>query len=114
MFFTNKTAKLEKLAEKGKADKIVPFIKDKDPEIRAAAAKALGKIDTDESMNALIGALHDRELKVRMNVVSSLVAIKKPNAAEHLRHAYGSTSEPEFVEACKKALSAFMDLKKGV
>jgi len=114
MFSSNKAEKLEKLAGKGKVDKIAPYIKDKDPALRAAAAKALGKVDSDDSYNVLISALHDRELNVRMSVVSALVALKRPSAAEHLRHAYGSTSEPEFVEACKKALSTFMDLKKGV
>ena len=108
----SKQAKFDKWAAKGKADKIAPFIKAGDPEIRKEAAISLAKVDNDESFNALVGALHDRELSVRMAVVNSLVAIKRTAAAEHLRHAYGSTSEPEFVEACKAALTALLDKKR--
>ncbi|MGI5899734.1 MAG: HEAT repeat domain-containing protein [Christensenellales bacterium] len=109
----SKQDKFNKLADKGKVLKIVPFIKHQDPELREQAVRALGRVGTDESMNALIGALHDRVLPVRMAVLESLVAIKKPMAAEHIKHAYGATSEPEFVEACKNALSVFAEMKNS-
>ncbi len=109
----SKQDKFNKLADKGKVLKIVPFIKHQDPEIREQAARALGRASTDDSMNALIGALHDRVLPVRMAVVESLVAIKRPIASEHIKHAYGTTSEPEFVEACKNALTAFAEMRQS-
>lgn len=108
----SKLEKFEKLAEKGKIAKIAPFMKNIDPEIRAQAAKALAKSDGDESFNLLIGAIHDRELAVRMTAIESLVAIKRPAACEHLRHAYGPTSEPEFVAACKSALTTLLAYQK--
>ena len=109
----SKQAKFDKWAAKGKADKIAPFIKHADSAIRTEAAISLGKVNSDDAMNALVSALHDRELSVRMAVVESLIALKRPLVAEHLKHAYGTTSEPEFVAICKKALSTFSELKKN-
>lgn len=109
-----KAEKLDKLGQAKKLNKIVPFLGNKEPAVRAAAVSALQYIDSDESLNALVRMIHDRDLNVRMNVIKSMIAIKRPAAAEHIRHAYGSTSEPEFVDACKKALTTFVDLQKGV
>jgi len=110
MYDEKKVAKLNKWLAKGKFDKIAKIAKSDDPEARVAVAQLYGTSNEDAAYNGLIGLLHDRDLNVRMATVAALVAQKRGAAVEQLRHAYGSTSEPEFVAACKEALSVLTKL----
>lgn len=105
-----KIEKIGKLLEKGKLEKVLPFAKDDDPEVRRATLKLLEKSDDDAAFSAIVGGLKDRDLSVRMGAVEAIVEAKNKKAIEFLRHAYGPTSEPAFVEACKNALSALHNL----
>jgi HEAT repeat protein len=78
--------KVERWSEKKKADKIIKALSHSSKEIRAAAAKGLGNIDSEEANNALIISLKDPEPKVRLNAVISLGKIGRANAIEHLRN----------------------------
>ncbi|MFC5402218.1 HEAT repeat domain-containing protein [Cohnella soli] len=54
---------------------LIAMLEDKEWEVRAAAAKGLEKIGTEQCLDVLAKAVNDKEWWVRQNAASSLVAI---------------------------------------
>lgn len=107
-------AKVEKIAEyglKGKTGKVLAFCNDRDPAIRAAAAKALAGCKGDDSYNMLVGMIRDESLEVRKQAVSSLGDLGYPRASEHIRHEMNKEDDKEFHEACAQALAKLSSLR---
>lgn len=100
-----KTEKLMKYASKKKTSKIFPFCKSQDAEERAAAAAALGMIDTDESFNQLIFMLHDKEASVKVAVAKALGAQCRSSASEFIRHEMEKCDDPAFHAAAQITLN---------
>ena len=98
-----KTEKIMELAKKQKIDKVLKYASDKDAGLRAAAAKALSLIKTDESYNALVTLTHDRDLAVRKEAVTSLGELGMASAVTHIMYAMDSTDDPDFRAACLAA-----------
>lgn len=100
-----KTEKIMKYASKQKTSKILPFCKSQDVEERAAAAAALGMIDTDESFNQLIFMLHDKEVPVKVAVAKALGAQCRLSASEFLRHEIEKCDDAAFRAAAQMTLN---------
>jgi HEAT repeat protein len=68
-----------KLAEKKDVPGLIKALAHKDPEIRAAAANALGELRDGTAVVSLVSCLRDRELKVWREAAEALVKIGKPS-----------------------------------
>lgn len=99
-------AKIREYGEKGKAKKIIPFVSNKHPQVRAEAAKALGNAKGEESYNKLILLLEDPDLEVRKSAAEALGVYGDEKAIEHLRHAMHKESDPAFQEIARHAMGA--------
>lgn len=102
----SKIAKIAEYGEKKKYGKVVGFLSNREPEIRAAAADALKNFPTDECYNELIILLRDPDLSVQKAVVSSLRAIGRKEGVEHLRHLMNTAKDESLKEACQQAIHA--------
>jgi HEAT repeat protein len=60
------------------------LLRDSDPQIRAAAAEALGELRNANAVPALISALSDAQLEVRVHAVSSLGQLRQRQAVAPL------------------------------
>lgn len=96
--------KIEAWGKKKKTAKLIKVLTHSKNELRAAAAKALGEIDSLESANALITALRDPDARVRLNAVISLGKIQSPLATEHLKSVTRNDSDPAVREEAAKVL----------
>ncbi len=68
-----KIEKIGKLAEKGKAEKIVAFVRDKDKQVSLAAITALGKMaDNEDAKNTLVSMVENEDADIRRAAVTSL------------------------------------------
>ena len=103
--------KIEKIAEKGNASKLVRYTNSRDAAERLAAVTGMGKCKiTEEAYNALIDTLRDPEVSVRVGAVQALQAQNQKNALEHIRHAFNDQSDPKLIAACKEAAAALADI----
>ncbi len=92
---------VEAWGKRKKTSKLVKALSNSKNEIRAAAAKALGNINSEESTNALILALRDPDPNVRINAVDSLRNSGNSLAIEHLKNVAKSDQDPKVREqAC--------------
>jgi|Deesub1362A_J573_1020465.scaffolds.fasta_scaffold00076_56 HEAT repeat protein len=66
---------VEKLRIRGKIKGLIKLLEDDDPEIREAAAEALGDFDEVEVIEALIEALKDKKKEVRWRAAKSLESL---------------------------------------
>ena len=109
---SGKVGKIEGLANKGKASKLVKYAFSKDVSERIAAVTGMGKCTiTEDAYNALLDALRDTDIDVRIGAVKSLQAQNQRNAVEHIRHAYNDQSDPRLIAACKDASLTLSDYK---
>ena len=104
-----KILKINALAEKKKTDKVLAFAKSKDPELRAAAAKALSGITADESYNELILLIRDPVLSVRKAAVMALGDMGKKSGADHVRHVMNHETDAEIIRLCQTAISKIVN-----
>lgn len=100
-----KLEKIQKLGEKGKANKLFGFLTSKKTDERTAAVKALGGIKSEDSFNKLIIMLEDPEFEVRKQAVAALGEQANPKAMEFLRHAMKRENNDEFSDVARKAMS---------
>ena len=85
MLFGSKKDKIASMAAKGKqTPKLCEYCFDRDPEIRAAAAEAVGKTQGDAGYNALINLLRDDE---------------------HLRYMINHSDNAEMQEVCRNSMA---------
>ncbi len=66
------------------AGRLITDLNDEDSQVREESARALGKVHSVRSVEALIDALKDKESAVRWNAATSLGWIKDPQAVEPL------------------------------
>lgn len=108
----NKTEKIAALGEKGKQSKLLGFCTNKDAEVRAAAATALGKTKGDDGYNALINLLRDPEDSVRIASAEALGVMGSKNAMEHLRYMMNHDGSSDAMKAACKASMAALSNKR--
>lgn len=99
-------AKVEKLVEKKKWEKLKDKFLYGDDEMRLALATACGASDTDESCNILISLLHDEDAQVQLMAVKSLGKIGDDHATAQLQWLLSQTGEDkkELTEAIHEAI----------
>lgn len=95
--------KLMAWGAKGKLAKLRPYLENSDVNIRVAAARAMGQIDTEEAANMLILVLRDPSVEVQKAVVESLGKMSYQAAEEHVRQLYRATTDKELQELCLKS-----------
>lgn len=97
--------KMMALAQKGKAEKVASFAKNKSPEVRADCATALGICQNDVAYNQLVLLLMDSDLQVKTAAAKALGEMGLGKAREQLRHAAGAESDEKFQEIVKEAIA---------
>ncbi len=100
-----KIAKIQTLGEKGKVKKLVRLSTSKDPEIRAAAACALGPIHEDEAFNAIVDLVRDPELSVRRAAVIALGENGRKAGGEHVRNIMPLPGNASIEAECREAIA---------
>ncbi len=106
MLFGSKKDKIASMAAKGKqTPKLCEYCFDRDPEIRAAAAEAVGKTQGDAGYNALINLLRDEEPKVAIAAAKALGEMGSKNAIEHLRYMINHSDNAEMQEVCRNSMA---------
>ena len=102
-------AKIQALSEKKKTANIIKYAVHKDPELRCAAAAALGTIAQDESYNQLVLMTRDPELSVRKAAVAALGVMGRKAGADHVRHVMTHDTDPELIKICETAVSQIVN-----
>jgi len=111
---------IEKLWEEENVESLIKAVKDKDKDVRADAAEALGKIEDPRAVEPLIQALKDKDEDVRTDAAEALGKIGDPRAVEpllqalndkdeyvriHAAEALGKIGDPRAVEPLLQALN---------
>jgi HEAT repeat protein len=106
--------KIHALEQKGKVNKILPYTKNKNAEIRAAAAFALGCTDQNDSdiRNQLIVMLRDPEASVCIGAIGGLKKMGCSSVIDHLRHVAKNTNDESIKAACNEAVSSLLNKRK--
>ena len=106
MLFGSKKDKIEAMGKKGKqTPKLCAYCFDRDPEIRVAAATAVGKTKGDAGYNALVNLLRDEEVSVAVAAAKALGEMGSKNALEHLRYVINHSDNAELQEACRNSMA---------
>jgi aminopeptidase N len=79
--------------------------------VRVEAARALGKVRSDDALELLLAALQTPQPKVRRAVVGALGAFRKPAAAKALQHLLGE--EPSYLVSADAARSLGRTRQQG-
>lgn len=83
---------------------------DKDPLVRVQALQALGMVGNNEEMiKGLVDHLDDKDVKVRIAAISSLVDLKENSAIAALQNRLNNDDVPEVAFAAAKALFILKD-----
>lgn len=100
-----KIEKIGKLAEKGKAEKIVAFVRDKDKQVSLAAITALGRMaDNEDAKNTLVSMVENEDADIRRAAVTSLGAASGSYVETRLRYCLANEKDPQVLAALRKAL----------
>lgn len=109
MSVEKKAEKIIELGAKKKTAKVLKFVTAKEPELRAAAAKALADIRVDESYNALTDLIRDPELAVRREAVIALGIFGRKAGAEHVRSVMSRPENADLIAACQTAITQILN-----
>lgn len=104
MLFQNDVKTIEKLAQKGKESKIIPFLESKKQETRIAAAKAFKNVDKPEIYNNLITMLHNSAAEERLAAAEALSLSKQAAALTHLSHRMDLEKDEKVSQAIHNAI----------
>ena len=104
MFSKMTVKKIDRLAGKGKCEKILSFATSGNISVRVAVAKAIAQNKVDESYNMLITMLRDSDREVRKQAVISLGDWGRSSAVSHISHFAENTDDAELKQLCKEAL----------
>ncbi len=100
-----KIEKIEKLAQKGKASKLVSFTRDKDKSVRLAAIAGLSKVvENEDALNTLVGLMEDEDQDIRKAVVTALGESKGSYVETKLSYCLSHEKDPQVLEAAREAL----------
>ena len=104
--------KIQKLEQKGKVKKILPYAESKKTGIREAAALALGCAYDDDAFNKLKTMLRDPEPSVCICAAGGLKKLGNESAIDHLRYASKNTTDENIKAACNEAAGAIVNSLK--
>ncbi|MDR3324440.1 MAG: HEAT repeat domain-containing protein [Spirochaetaceae bacterium] len=97
---------LEAIGDEATADAVVSHVFSKDPNVRAAAAGALGSFSGDAVNAALIDAFRDSHYKTRLAAIKSAARTKPADAAPYLKFRAENDEVPAVKEEAVRALAA--------
>jgi HEAT repeat protein len=95
------------LSTLGERDRLLPLIKDEDPQVRKAAVSAIGANLVETSGSMLVLALADEDPDVRIAVAEALGNLRDPTTLDALEHAL----DDEDVWAQSAALKAIASIE---
>lgn len=104
--FGNKLAKIEKLAQKGNAEKLKGLVNDKKEDVRLAAIDALGRCSDEVAFNTLTTLINSPDAQTRIHVVKAMAETKQPKVRAFLEHRKELEKDP-------KVLAVINDVCKG-
>ena len=104
MIFGDKSAQIEKYAQKHKSTKLVSLLKDKKKDIRIQAIKALAKIGDDTATNNLIIMLHDPDKDIRMATIEAMGEMGNGVTKTHLQYYIEKETDKELISAARHAI----------
>lgn len=110
MLFGNKASKIDKLIDKRSSAKLVSLVKDKNPDIRIKAIKALGKIGDDISINNLTILLHDQDKVSRKAAIESMGETGNAVAKTHLQYYIEKEDDQELIKAARSSIAKISDV----
>lgn len=99
----DKDLRVSEAAKEGLILNTIKAFSSKEPDVRANAAKALGKIESTRSVKSLCGILRDKDPRVRSNAAKSLGIIGSKRACKSLTRAL-KDKDPAVRSAAKEAL----------
>lgn len=110
----NNIDKINHYAEKGKATKILPYLKSKDKDTRIAAIKGLGRCDrSEEAFNHLTSLMTMVTDKAEMIAVyEALGNLGKEQSFYHMSHYINKETDPDIIEAMRKAMAKIRQHKE--
>jgi len=110
----NNIEKINQLAQKGKAAKILPFLKSKDQPTRIAAIRGLGRCANDEeaynNLTSMMSTTSDKEELIA--IYDSLGELGKEQTFYHLSHYISKETDPQLLEAMRKAMAKIRQHKE--
>ncbi|MCD8131856.1 MAG: HEAT repeat domain-containing protein [Lachnospiraceae bacterium] len=100
-----KIDKVNKLVEKGKTDKLLALVYDKDKEVRLAAIKGLRSVpETEDSVNTLVAMINDTDTEIRKEVIISLGYTQDSYVETQLRHRLVAENDDSVKAAIRESL----------
>jgi HEAT repeat protein len=109
--FESKTEKINKLVEKKKAEKIIPFLNDRDGAVALAAIAGLGKAGGDDAYNALIPLLRSNNAAARAAAAQALGELGASQGRTHLSYHLAQEKDEKVREAIRGALDRLPESK---
>ena len=101
-----KIEKVEALAQKGKADKLIKFTRDTDKQVVLAAVRALGDLaGNEDALNALVGMMEHEDAGVRKEVVTAIGKSNGSYVKTQLMYCVGHEKDAQVLQAAKEALA---------
>ena len=99
-----KLEKFEKLAAKGKADKIAKFVNNKDPEVAKDAIAALGKCGGEDAINALTGLCQSQDKATKIAAIKALADCGSTYSVTLISNDFIKEKDPELKQAMSETL----------
>lgn len=87
--------KISKLAAKGKAAKIVPYLESEDTEVVKFAITALAPLEDEDARNSILRMLDDPRAEVRSATAKAMGTIGVEYSKTHLQHRYGEETDEQ-------------------
>ena len=97
--------KIAKWAEKGKGEKLLKAANIKNPELRKAVVKAMGKVENEQVFNYLIICLRDRSSDIKLAALDALEQLSNKNSVEHIKSLIHD-SDSKVVDRAREVLRA--------
>lgn len=106
LMFGNPLAKIEKLAQKGKSEKLAAFTRHKNKDVRLAAIRALGSCNDETAYNTLTGMIVDAETDERIAALEGLGRLGKDQSFSLISHYVNNEPDPRVKKAMQDAMTA--------
>lgn len=111
MLFADKSTSIERYAKKKNSAKLVPLLRDKKPEIRIQAIKAMGTIGDETCVNEMIALLSEPDKAVRLEVIKSMGTMGNQVIKSHLQHLIQSETDETLKQAIRQSISQIPNKK---
>lgn len=101
-----KLEKIEKFADKGKVDKILPFLQDADRQVSLRAIQTLGKFTSQmDVMGALAGMMDDGDVVQRKAAAAAFASAEGSYAESVLTHQIEKEKDAGVLEVIRESLA---------